>query len=164
MPNDLLYANGINAATGGAAAAGPRHGVPLPRWHSGETLTAAELAELYDKRRQIAGGEDGKTHGVLAGIEPNDLRWAGWSILFAAEDAADLPAVCDALAPLLALRREQAGERYWEYDGELAYSPGDSKNGWLGRAGGEPGPVDPARTPYYLLILANPEKIPFRFQ
>jgi hypothetical protein len=163
MPDDLLYANGINVATGGPLLPALATGT-LARVARGETLTAAELADLYDKRRQVAGGEDSRTHGVLAGIEPNDLRWAGWSILFAAEDAAGLPAMRDALAPLLALRREQAGERYREYDGELAYSPGDSKNGWLSRAGGEPGPVDPTRTPYYLLILASPERIPFRFQ
>ena len=163
MPDDLLYANGINAATGRPLLPGLAPGM-VAKVAAGETLTAAELADLDDKRRRIAGGEDSQTHGVIAGIAANDLGQAGWGILTAAEDAPALPAIREALAPLLALRRQQAGDRYREYDGELACFPGDSKNGWLGRAGGEPGPVDPARTPYYLLILANPEKIPFRFQ
>jgi hypothetical protein len=163
MADDLLYANGIDAATG-------RPLLPVIATETvakvarGETLTAAELADLDSKYHQAAGDESTKTHGVIAGIEANDLGQAGWGILTAAEDAPALPAIREALAPLLALRQAQAGDRYREYDGELACLPGDSKNGWLGRAGGEPGPVDPARTPYYLLILASPEKIPFRFQ
>ena len=163
MFDDLLHVNGIDATTGRpllpALAAGT-----VAKIARGEALTRDELAELEAKRRQAEGGEDTKTHGVVAGIEANDLSQAGWGIITAAEDAPALPAIREALAPLFALRQARAGDRYREYDGELAFFPGDSKNGWLGRAGGEPGPVDPARTPYYLLILASPEKIPFRFQ
>ena len=163
MADDLLYANGIDAATGRLLL--PALGVgTVAKIATGETLTIAELTELKAKRCQVAGGEDAKTHGVIAGIEANDLGQAGWGIVTAAEDAPTLAAIREALAPLLALRQAQAGSRYREYDGEMAFHPGDSKNGWLGRAGGEPGPVDPARTPYYLLILASPETIPFRFQ
>jgi hypothetical protein len=163
MPDILLYTNGIDALTGRPLLPALASGT-VAKVASGETLSRDELAELQAKQRQVAGGEDAKTHGVIAGIEANDLGQAGWGIVTAAEDVAALPAIREALARLLALRRAQAGDRYRAYDGELAFSPGDSKNGWLGRAGGEPGPVDPARTPYYLLILASPEKIPFRFQ
>ena len=163
MPGNLLHTNGIDAATGRSLLPVLAAGT-VAKVARGETLTAAELADLEAKRRQVEGGEEARTHGVIAGIEANNLTQAGWGIVTAAEDAPALPAIREALASLLALRQEQVGDRYREYDGELAVFPGDSKNGWLGRAGGEPGPVDPARTPYYLLILASPEKIPFRFQ
>ena len=163
MPDDLLYTNGIDAATGGPLLPALATG-RVAKIASGEALTREELAELETKHRQVEGGEDSKPHGVIAGIEANDLRQAGWGIVTAAEDAPALSAIREALAPLLALRQAGAGDRYREYDGDLVCFPRDSKNDWLGRAGGEPGPVDPARTPYYLLILASPEKIPFRFQ
>jgi hypothetical protein len=65
---------------------------------------------------------------------------------------------------LLQLRRKQAGERYREYVGPDAYRPGESKNDFLMRHGAAPGPVDPLKVPYYLLIVGDPDTISFRFQ
>src|SRR5262245_40673061 len=106
--------------------------------------------------------------GLIASIDPRDLSDTGWGVIFA--QTAD-PAVHDALRPLLDHRRSQAtrceDRRYREYAGETGYrdtDPAESKDRFLARNGAGPGPVDPDRVPYYLLIVASPETIPYDFQ
>jgi len=68
------------------------------------------------------------------------------------------------LSPLLELRRQQAGDLYREYTGAAGYRRGEGKNRFLARHKVGPGPVDPARVPYYLLLVSDPESIPYRVQ
>lgn len=100
--------------------------------------------------------------GVKEGIDPLDLAQAGWGLVlpFAAD-----PAIREALHELLALRAGQAGERFRIYEGKAAYRPQESKAEFLVRQGAAPsGPVDPEKVPYYLLIAASPEQVPYAFQ
>lgn len=96
-------------------------------------------------------------------VDPMDLASAGWSVLFApgCEKVAQ-----EALRPLLKLRQEQAMNFYRQYEAEQSYQAGDSKRTWLRRQKVGPGPADPAknRVPYYILIVGDPEAIPFDFQ
>jgi hypothetical protein len=102
--------------------------------------------------------------GLRDGLDPKDLGQSGWGVIFAHQDQDRVPAVKEALGELLSLRQSEAGERYKEYTGSYAYRPGDTKVDFLARHGIGPGPADPDRFPYYLLIVGDPDTIPYRFQ
>lgn len=156
----LLCFNGINGATGQylLPPLTPEQVSALAR---GEKLDPAHLRELEDRHRRST-----VTHlGVKAGVDPTKLEEAGWGVIFAHE--AD-PAIKDALRELLDYRREQVTrkkEHYYKgYCGADGYRPNETKDRFLARHGVGRGPADPEKVPYYLLIVGNPETIPYRFQ
>ncbi|UCD40612.1 MAG: hypothetical protein JSV69_08350, partial [Chloroflexota bacterium] len=104
------------------------------------------------------------TRGVKAGVDPLKLSSAGWGIIFANEDDDQIAEVKEALGGLLDLRKSQAGELYQEFAGEAGYQRGENYLDFLSRHSMGPGPADPERVPYYLLIIGSPEIIPFDFQ
>ena len=68
---------------------------------------------------------------------------------------------------MLAHRKRMAGchrPRFQVYEGPSGYRPTDTKNDFLARLRVGPGPVDPDKVPYYLLIVGDPETIPYTFQ
>ena len=74
------------------------------------------------------------------------------------------PGIRRALEPLLEHRRAQAGSRYKLFWGADGYRPPEQSWDFLRRRGHAEGAVDPERVPYYLLIVGEPEEIPYRFQ
>ncbi len=109
--------------------------------------------------------------GLIEGLDAKVLSEAGWGVIFAQNDHASTDNLRAALAPLLALRREQAGGSYAdggcyrEFTGTDAYKDGETKVDFIHRHGGAPGAVDPAKgIPYYLLIVGDPQQIPYHFQ
>lgn len=159
MPSDKLVFNGINGATGGylLPPLDPRAVGKLAR---GEKLDAQHQRELKWWHDRVS-----RSHlGPKEGVDPKNLADSGWGILFAFSDRAQTPAILDALRPLLDLRRQQAGAHYREYTGEKGYRPDEGKSQFLARHGVGPGPADPAKMPYYLLLVGDPEAIPYRFQ
>jgi len=147
-----LFFNGINGASGDYELP-PMTPHQLAQVVSGEEIDEGFLSELKQRR---------EAHwGVKEGVDPTDVGSSGWGIIMAHN--AD-PAIKEALSELLEHRQQQTGEKYREYFGPDGYRPGESKNKWLGRHGMGPGPADPDKVPYYLLIVGDPETIPYRFQ
>ncbi|MFY9822532.1 MAG: C25 family cysteine peptidase [Thermoanaerobaculia bacterium] len=139
----LCVFNGINGETGG---------------YFYRPLSAREIFQGFQ-----AAPKD-REKALIPGINPKDLSEAGWGVVFhASED----PAVVEALRPLLDHRKEQATRRherlYQEFSGANGYS-GESKEEFLAKHGATMGPVNPNRMPYYLLLVGEPDRIPYSFQ
>ncbi len=154
----LLFFNGIDGATG-------QYDLPPMTTRDLAAYILREkspddLDRLRDKhQREKDGGLE--MLGVVDGVDVRDLASAGWGVVFAQETD---PAVMDALGELIALRREQAGEHFRLYSGAEGVAAGESKSAWLSKRGAGPGPANPKKVPYYLLLVGSPEDIPFRFQ
>lgn len=172
-PSAKLTFNGINARSG-TYLFEPMTTAQLAEVAKGNTLEHARddkdhLAELEFRHRN----KDAAHFGVKQGIDASKLEQAGWGVMFPAvaansDEARRQAAIVEALSPLLELRKSQATrikEHYYkEYRGALGYRPGESKQKYLARLGTGPGPADPDKVPYYLLIVASPEEIPFHVQ
>jgi len=170
MPEELLVFNGINGDTGQYA---------LPQMTAQELMkvirgevTPENLNELRFRVQQATTG----FLGVKEGVDPTKLEEAGWGAIFPAYPSSDpeqekkqkqVDAIREALQPLLQLRQKQAGERFKEWcqgTGKGFRVGVDSKNAYLARYGAGPGPANPDKVPYYLLIVGSPADIPYRFQ
>lgn len=105
---------------------------------------------------------DNRKHlGVEDGVDPEDVAQAGWAAILPEGASADL---LEALDPLFSLRKEEAGNRFRLFSGEAGYQRGESKSYFLARHGVGPGPAQPDKVPYYLLLIGSPTEIPFEFQ
>jgi len=158
--SELVF-NGIDGSSGGYLLP-PLTPAIISAVVRGESQDPALLGEL--KRRHelaTAGGH----FGLIGGIDATDLSETGWGVIFPHNAS---PALQEALSELIAWRREQATSRderlFRVFAGPDGYRPGETKFDFLTRHGLGPGPVDPAKIPYYLLIVGDPEEIPFRFQ
>src|SRR5438132_8173898 len=153
MSTEPLIFNGINGASGEYLLP-PMTPQDVSHIAQGEQLDTKHLNEL--KWRHQQGTE--AYFGVKEGVDPKNLAETGWGVIFAHN--AD-PAIREALSELLAHRRQQAAQHhehyYKEYTGVQAYRPGESKQAFLARHGIGPGAADPAKVPYYLLIVGDPE-------
>jgi len=103
---------------------------------------------------------------LAAWADPNKLAEAGWGVLVHGEEP---PETLAALAPLLARRSEMVGRPAPPIvvtAEDLAEPAADAgiADRFLARHGVAFGDVDPAKLPYYLLILGSPDRIPFAFQ
>lgn len=96
--------------------------------------------------------------GLPLGVDPKDPAQAGWGIVFLQDED---PAVVAALDPLIAYRRSQINND--AIVKVLDYSPGEEWESWLARYGAAPGSVEPAKVPFYLLLIGDPRRMPFDF-
>lgn len=160
--DSLLWFNGLDGRGGGYLTP------PVPPRHLAELVCGAPVdrARVRELQAWVARGEGKARRGLKEGLDPGKLEEAGWGVIFSR--SADSDALREALAPLLDLRRAQAGKRqerfFREFVGEDGYVEGDSKVAFLARHGAGPGPADPEKVPYYLLLVGDPEEIPFSFQ
>jgi hypothetical protein len=155
MAEERVILNGVDATTGKYATpalevkdvAALAQGLPIDPEHLEDVKARAESAE--------------PCFGIEFGRDPERLEEAGWGVVFAA--GAD-PAIREALAPLLERRKAEAGDLYREFTADRAIRPGESARAFLVRHGAAPGPATPTNVPYYLLLVGEPERIPFRVQ
>jgi hypothetical protein len=156
-----LYVNGIDGATG-AYLLPPLPPEIVARVATGERLEERDLAALRARHAAATA-----TYlGVVAGVDPTKLAEAGWGVVFPHDVDR---AIREALQPLLDHRRAEASlvesGRYREYSGADGYRPGERSTEFLARHGIAPGqPASPDTMPYYLLLVGDPEQIPYRFQ
>lgn len=156
MTDDLLVLNGINGSTG-------QYLIP--------PIQLSDVAVIVKDpvvRDAVTDPEYAETLKRLAAIltQPHlGLPWdvrgelvseAGWGIVFHENED---PAVKEALEPLRRHREGQAPGRVKT----LTFKQGDEWRSWLSDNGVAAGTVDPERVPYYLLIVGDPELIPFEF-
>jgi hypothetical protein len=147
--DDLIYTNGLDATSGSYLLP------PLPATEVAAAAfgTRPEATHARELAERLQAGQ--RAYRVNA--DTRDLVATGWGVIWAHDTP---PAVREALSPLLAHRRAQAGERFKQF----VFYPGESKSAFLLEAGVGPGPVVPDKVPYYLLLVGDPLAIPFRFQ
>ena len=97
--------------------------------------------------------------GLPFTVRPEIVAEAGWGLLFHADEAADVRA---ALTPLFEHRRARINndaivKRLQDY------RTGDDVASFLARHGVGQGSVEPAKVPFYLLVVGSPSRIPFEF-
>ena len=138
MAEQQLYCNGIQAETGTYLV---------------EPMTVPELAAAIRGERY----EAPEPRGLRADLDAQDLGQAGWGVVFGPEVTEQ---VREALTPLLELRRQQAGELFRD---DLVYHGGTWEQLLQDNDAG-PFQVDPAKVPYYLLLVGDGKEIPFELQ
>ncbi|MGD9046958.1 MAG: C25 family cysteine peptidase [Anaerolineae bacterium] len=148
---ELIYVNGLNATTGEYLD---------PPWSLDEA-SAAALDEKRDAAHDTTLGnkasQEEASYAPEFGFDPRDLGEVGWAVIFAQD--AD-PDIKQALKGLLDHRHQEAGERYREY----TLRPGETWQQFSDRHGVGYGPAAPDEMPFYVLIVGDPETIPYRFQ
>jgi len=161
MRSRHLYFNGVDGETGRYLFP-PTTPRQLAALAQSEAADHGEVAKLERWLEQV-----GSRRLLWQPHHPWELAEAGWGILFAADDPT-MPAVREALGELLAHRCAQAARvndrHYQEFAGERGYRRGESKHEFLARHGAVHGAEGLERMPHYLLIVGDPESIPFRFQ
>jgi hypothetical protein len=155
MTDQRIYVNGINALTGeylvppmtAAEVAARARGTPPP----------AEQAGWLRRLVQRWFGA-GRVFGLAEDVEPTDVAQAGWAVVFTPDTPEE---VRRGLQPLLERRSGQVPKDRCKL---LEYTPGETREAWLGKYGAHGSDVEPTQVPYYVLLVGGPEAIPFEFQ
>jgi hypothetical protein len=145
-----VHANGINGLNGEYLLA------PLEADVAARARRSTDDPNVVAQLRHLHTSLSEPTYGVPFDVEPSDVASAGWAVVFASDESADVKA---ALEPLIEHRGRMTGVQK-----VLEYRAGQSTAEWLDDHGTSPGNVDPAKVPYYLLLVGGPSRIPFSFQ
>ena len=173
MPAEYI-SNGLNGATGGylLSATTAQQVSQIAREE------VVDESHIFELERKLEKGLSEK--GIIRGNNPVNLDEAGWGVIFAStykhEETTGLTAekIRKALSPLLERRQAQATAKnetyYREFIGSKkpnrAFNIGESKRDFLikNKVPTGIGVANPKYLPYYLLIVGDPETIPFSFQ
>jgi hypothetical protein len=155
MDGNKLYLYGIDGSTGQYLTPPVGVGEVASRARR-EPAPEPALADYL--RRGAARSQARGFEALPIGLDPCDLRRAGWAIVFAGDAP---PTLQEVLRPLMELRARQVPADRCKV---LEYRPGESVRAWLNRYGAALGKVSPTKVPYYVLLVGGPEAIPFPFQ
>jgi hypothetical protein len=126
-----------------------------------ERWAARHAGEVAEWERQFLSACR-EAHAARVQTNLEDL---GWGVIFAAEHTA---ALRDALGELLEHRRGQATRKresfFRVFQGSAGYRRDETAQQFLARQGIGSGFAERDKVPYYLLIVGDPECIPFEFQ
>jgi len=141
---------------------GGRELIEAERWIDAH---AADVND--DERNFVAACRDADTGRTRRGAQGTNLEELGWGLIFA-HAAGPNPPERTALRELTEHRRAQAGALYPAYFREFVdadgYRDGETARQFLTRHGAGSLRASPDKMPYYLLIVGDPEAIPFDFQ
>lgn len=180
-PEVISASNGLNASTGDyffpprtldeMAAVALAEYDEIVAQRAGAKPTKEHLFKDHvDELRWRHDNVTAETYAPVAGVEPKNLNETGWGVIFPAGNDPKVLEIRNALEPLLKLRQRQALEGhgkehyYREFIGDKGYSPGWTKIQFLEDNNASYGPADPENVPYYLLIVGDPDTIPYSFQ
>jgi hypothetical protein len=153
----LVYFNGIDGATGRYHLE-PHHPFDFAQRVVGPSFSSAPGRPIVPLappppppskygRLSLIGADD-------SAVDPR----TGWALVFAEGESDE---VKRALEPLIAHRKQQVGPGYREL---VPYIQGCSWLDWLGAHDVSPGGFEPAKIPWYLVLVGGPDRIPFGFQ
>jgi hypothetical protein len=161
---DRIYLNGISGDRSGYLVQ-PFSTVELR--DRGRELRANERfsSEAHLSALKTKGDPSGATYPIPADASPEKLHTTGWGMIFpAAANPHHVAAILEALSELVGLRQEQAGTRFRIFQGGDGYRSDETADTFVARHGSQPGTPDVDKVPYYLLIVADPQSIPYQFQ
>jgi hypothetical protein len=142
--------NGVDGSTGEYLGASP----------SAQVKPALTPRELRQYRWWIERhGIDDPNRAPVRDVDPLKISSAGWGVIWGPDVTAEMR---DALQPLILHRKNEAGNLFFSH--EFGPDPAKTKQDFLALHGAGPGPADPKKIPYYLLIVGDPRNIPFSFQ
>lgn len=159
LPDDLYYVNGLNGSTGAYLEE------PLTPQQIGDA--AQDLVKRQEDKarddllRDKANRLSDSSMAPVFGVDVRKLEETGWAVLFA--QGAD-PGIKRELQPLLDYRHKKAGDLFKVYEDDKGYQPGDTWEEFCRRHRISVGQANPKQMPYYLLIVGDPETIPYEFQ
>lgn len=129
-----------------------------------QQLKTKGLDGAVSKDILAAKGTSGAAHFGMVGGELNadNLSMAGWAVMFGASVSRKIRT---GLSPLIEHRRKQVDNPALFKDNLDPPAPKQSAAEWLRAHGTSLNVVDPEKgVPYYVLIVASPEEVPFEFQ
>jgi hypothetical protein len=154
MDEDLLYFNGINGATGQYFTPPVRTADAAAMARGSAPTDPGMVNVLRDSHKTLKQ----PLKALPFGHDPLDMGKVGWAVAYGPGVSAEVKA---ALKPLIDHRRKTIPVDRCK---ELEVQPKEGIRAWLRRHTVDLGKIAPSKIPYYILIVGDPESVPFEFQ
>ena len=153
---NLIYGNGVDGATGQLLLSG------VDADAFAESLLTREADELTVRLATISEAQKAGRLALPFPAREDDLTTTGWGVVFARGIGQDAK---EALQPLIehrcATTKNKVKIFYGEEDG---FKPSETAPQFIDRHGADSRTVIVDKVPYYMLLVGDPEAIPYREQ